>query len=139
MTLISKEVLANDSTNNLVTSGINLFSELLKRLPSSDQQTNPPVTDPEQTNPPVTDPDQTNPTYPYDADVTYMMQQLQQYWTNFEMQLVQLPPPQQQYAISYARLAIAQQLAPFPPEQQQAALNLLQQTMSPDLAQVLLF
>jgi hypothetical protein len=68
-----------------------------------------------------------------------MMQQLQQFWTQFEWQLGQVPPPQQQVVISYARQMIAQQLAPYPPEQQQEAVNLLQQTMSPYLAQTLLF
>jgi hypothetical protein len=63
---------------------------------------------------------------------------MQRFWGNFELQLSYLAPQYQQAVLSELRLMIEQGLAPYPPEQQQEAIQMLQQTMSPELSEMVL-
>jgi hypothetical protein len=68
-----------------------------------------------------------------------MMQQMRSIWTQFEMQLNYLPLEEKQYALQSVRQMIDYQLAVYSPYEQQQAKDALAQTMSPELAQELLY
>ena len=71
---------------------------------------------------------------PYDPRLV-----MEQYWENFELQLRAILLHRTKAAIlSGYRQMIEQGLAPYPPEQQQEVIQLLEQTMSPELSEVLL-
>jgi hypothetical protein len=79
-------------------------------------------------------------TVPYDPYASPYDPQLamQQYWEQFESQLNSLTPEEKYTVLSVSQQMIEQQLDLFSPIQQQEAIQILQQTMSPELSEMLL-
>lgn len=120
---------------------LDIFKKGMDFIPKPQNDLNAPLSQqPDPQYNPYSQPYQLSPSDPTNLGSTFgIQQQLTQFWTQFENQLVILSPYEQQYALSYAREIIGLQLSPYSPDQQQEAITELRETMSPELADLLLF
>jgi hypothetical protein len=130
-------ITVTEGTKELVGHLADLVGTVIGKIPGPSPEPQPgPSPGPQLGPSPEPQPGTSNPNYP---DVEFMMQQMRSYWSQFEVQLNYLPQEEQQYALQYVRNSIDYQLAVYSPYEQQQARNGLAQTMSPALAQALLF